>query len=116
MSIENLTASQRVISTAFGDVLGCSFQWPGGQYCSIHTDHGILGCGLYDCSVGTRFGMAIAIARGTPEKPLYQPEDLLEARIAEVSDAALGLGIKVGMKGIDALRLFCSRTARSIDS
>ena len=103
MSIEQLVAAQRVMKTAHGDVLGCSYRWPGGQYCAIHTDRGILGCGLYDCSIGTRFGMAIAIARGTPEHPLFEPEDLLTAHIAEVSESAGQMGITVGMSGNDAL-------------
>ena len=75
MSIEHLHANQRVIKTPHGEVLGCSYHWPGGQYCAIHTDRGVIGCGLYDCSIATRFGMAVAIARGTPESPLREPED-----------------------------------------
>jgi len=103
MSIKQLQSSQRVLQTAYGDVLGCSYRWPGGQYCVIHTDRGIIGCGLYDCSIGTRFGMAIAIARGTPENPLFEPEDLLTAHIAEVSEAAARLGVTAGMTGEAAL-------------
>ncbi|MDA0657298.1 MAG: DUF1805 domain-containing protein [Planctomycetota bacterium] len=103
MSVEKLSASQRVIKTIYGEVLGSSYRWPGGQYCAIHTDRGVIGCGLYDCSIGTRFGMAIAIARGTPEHPLCEPEDLLTARIAEVSESAGKMGIIVGMKGEAAL-------------
>ena len=103
MSVEKLIASQRVITTSHGEVLGTSYRWPGGQYCAIHTDRGIIGCGLYDCSIGTRFGMAIAIARGTPEHPLFEPEDLLTAHIAEVSEAAEKMGITVRMTGEAAL-------------
>lgn len=104
MSIDHLQASQRVLKTAHGEVLGCSYRWPGGQYCAIHTDRGLLGCGLYDCAIATRFGMALAIARGTPEHPLFEPEDLLTARVAEVSEAAARLGIAVGMTGEAALQ------------
>lgn len=104
MSIRQLQFSQRVITTDNGPVLGCSYGWPGGQYCAIHTDRGILGCGLYDCAVGTRFGMAVAICRGTPEKPLREPEDLLDAKVAAVSDAAAQAGVSVGMSGTEALR------------
>ena len=103
MSIEQLQANQRQISTRFGQVIGSSYRWPGGQYCAIHTDRGMIGCGLYDCSVGTRFGMALAIARGTPEHPLFEPEDLLGARIADVSERAGEMGITVGMTGEEAL-------------
>jgi uncharacterized protein YunC (DUF1805 family) len=103
MSLRHLQHRQEVISTDVGDVLGVSYRWPGGQYCALHTDRGIVGCGLYDVSVGTKFGMAIAIARGTPEHPLFEPEDLLEARIAEVSEAAEALGVSAGMTGREAL-------------
>jgi len=104
MSIDNLQASQRILHTPHGDVLGCSYRWPGGQYCAIHTERGIVGCGLYDCLTATRFGMAVAIARGTPQQPLVEPEDLLVAIIAEVSEAAAAMGIVAGMTGNDALR------------
>lgn len=103
MSVKQLLATQRIINTEHGEVLGCSYRWPSGQYCAIHTDRGIVGCGLYDIHVGTRFGMAIAIARGTPEHPLFEPEDLLSARIAEVSEAASEMGITPGMTGNEAL-------------
>ncbi len=108
MSIEKLNNSQRILKTANGDVLGCSYRWPGGQYCAIHTDRGIVGCGIYDCETASRFGMAVAIARGTPERPLVEPEDLLEARIVEMSQPAAKLGIAVGMTGAEALRQMLS--------
>lgn len=51
--------------------------------------------------------MAFALAKGTPDKPLREPEDLFEARIVAVSAAARQLGIVEGMTGLDALtRLF----------
>jgi uncharacterized protein YunC (DUF1805 family) len=103
MSLDQLQANQRVLHTSSGDVLGSSYRWPGGQYCAIHTPRGVIGCGLYDCATATRFGMAVAIARGTPQHPLFEPEDLLEASIAEVSAAAASLGVVVGMTGNEAL-------------
>lgn len=108
MSIEKLSNSHRILKTASGDVLGCSYRWPGGQYCAIHTDRGIVGCGIYDCETASRFGMAVAIARGTPEIPLVEPEDLLVARIVEMSQPAAELGIAVGMTGAEALRQMLS--------
>jgi uncharacterized protein YunC (DUF1805 family) len=108
MSIEQLTADQRVMQTEYGQVLGCSYRWPGGQYCAIHTDRGLLGCGLFDCGIASRFGYAIAIARGTPAQPLCVPEDLLQAKIAEVSQLAAELGIEPGMTGLQALQCLLS--------
>ena len=103
MSLAQLRHTQRTITTADGEALGCSYRWPSGQYCAIHTEQGIVGCGLYDCGVASRFGMAVAIARGTPEQPLVEPEDLLAAKIVEVSEPAAEAGIAVGMTGGEAL-------------
>jgi uncharacterized protein YunC (DUF1805 family) len=108
MSVERLAARQHVLYTPYGQVLGTSYRWPGGQYCAIHTDRGLIGCGLYDCSVATRFGMIVAIARGTPEHPLVEPEDLLAASIVEVSGPAEAIGIAPGMTGEQALRQLLS--------
>lgn len=101
-------AEQRILQTAHGPVLGSSYSWPGGQYCAIHTHRGLVGCGIYDVSVAGQFGMAVAIARGTPSLPLRQPEDLLEARIVEVSPPAERLGIRPGMTGREAVERLLS--------
>ncbi len=47
--------------------------------------------------------MAVAIAKGTPAKPLVEPEDLYNARIVAVSEPAKALGIEPGMTGSEAL-------------
>jgi uncharacterized protein YunC (DUF1805 family) len=96
-------ADQRTLTTPHGDAIGASYSWQGGQYCAIHTSKGIVGCGIYDIACANEFGMAIAIAKGTPECPLREPEDLYEAKIVAASDAALQLGISPGMTGIEAL-------------
>ncbi len=105
MGIEHLHTRHEPIELPFGQAIGCSYRWPGGQYCVIHTDRGILGCGLYDCSIASQFGFAVAIARGTPTNPLREPEDLLNAKIADVSQMAHDMGIRIGMLGIDALSI-----------
>ena len=107
MSIDQLQSRHEVLKLPHGEAVGCSYRWPGGQYCAIHTDRGILACGLFDCHSATEFGYALAIARGTPQAPLSQPEDLFEAKIAEVSQLAAELGIQVGMTGREALDLLC---------
>lgn len=86
-----------------GSALGVSNRWRRGQYCSILTPAGIVGCGIYDVRTAGEFGQAIAIARGTPEKPLVEPEDLLDALIVDLTPAARALGIEIGMKGRDAV-------------
>ena len=82
------TARNEVLHTAHGEALGTSFRWPGGQYCAIHTSRGLVGCGIYDVHVAGEFGLVVAIARGTPAKPLCEPEDLYQAKIVEVSEPA----------------------------
>lgn len=96
-------ASQRVLELPEGSAIGSSYRWPGGQYCAIHTSKGIVGCGLFDVHVAGEFGMAVAIAKGTPSKPLCEPEDLFDAKIVAVSEPAQRLGISPGMTGREAL-------------
>jgi uncharacterized protein YunC (DUF1805 family) len=96
-------AHHRVLQTPHGEALGASYRWSGGQYCAIHTHRGLVGCGIYDVRIAGEFGMAVAIARGTPQCPLREPEDLYQARIVEVSEPAARLGIQPGMTGLEAL-------------
>ncbi len=96
-------AEQRELQTPYGAAVGASYAWDGGQYCAIHTQRGVVGCGVFDISCADRFGMAFAIARGTPEHPLKDPEDLYDAAIVDVSRAARNLGIREGMTGLEAL-------------
>src|SRR5438128_6805134 len=93
----------RELQFAHGKALGISNRWQGGQYCSILTAAGIVGCGIYDLETPAEFGQAIAIARGTPACPLVEPEDLLDSRIVGVTPQAGALGIHVGMTGREAV-------------
>jgi len=86
-----------------GKAIGMSHRWHRGQYCSILTRAGIVGCGIYALDTPAEFGQAIAIARGTPARPLVEPEDLLEARIAGATPRALAMGITIGMSGREAV-------------
>ncbi len=98
-----LKENNRVIETPHGDAIGTSYRWPGGQYCAIHTDKGFIGCGIYDVHVAGEFGIVAAIAKGTPDNPLCEPEDLFEAKIVDASEPARKLGIEPGMSGMDAI-------------
>ncbi len=69
------------------------------------TPAGIVGCGIYDLETAGEFGQAIAIAKGTPENPLVEPEDLLEAKIVNATPRAKELGVKVGMAGKEAVEI-----------
>lgn len=111
MSIENLIYRHEPMQFAKGSAMGCSYRWPGGQYCAIHTDRGIFACGLYDCKIASQFGIVLAVARGTPAHPLREPEDLLLARVAEISEPAGKLGIGVGMLGSEALEILLGESS-----
>ena len=103
MSVPLPIAKHTIIETARGQAVGAAYAWPGGQYCAIHTHRGLVGCGIYDVKIAGEFGMAVAIARGTPARPLREPEDLLGATIVEVSPPAEKLGLRPGMTGKEAL-------------
>ena len=77
--------------------------WDGGQFVLIVAPKGLVACGVVDAAVMNRFGSAVAVARGTPQCPLVTIDDLLGARIAEVTDSAAALGIAPGMTGAAAL-------------
>lgn len=95
-----------------GCAIGVSNRWAKGQYCTIFTEAGIVGCGIYDTRIAAEFGQAVAIARGTPAKPLVDPEDLFEAKIVEATPQAKALGIEVGMTGRQAVELLLASTKK----
>ena len=88
-----------------GRAIGTSNRWERGQYCSILTPAGIVGCGIYDLKTPAEFDQAIAIAKGTPASPLTEPEDLFDARIVGVTPKAASFGIRVGMTGREAVEI-----------
>ena len=95
----------RPIQFENGCAIGISNRWQRGQYCSILTAAGIVGCGIYDVKTAGEFGQAIAIAKGTPQQPLVDPEDLFDAQIVDCTPRASELGVKIGMSGRDAVEL-----------
>jgi uncharacterized protein YunC (DUF1805 family) len=88
-----------------GCAVGISNRWRRGQYCVILTEAGLVGCGIYDVATAGEFGQAVAIAKGTPQKPLVEPEDLLDAKIVAATRPAQDLGVRVGMTGREAVEL-----------
>ena len=96
-----------------GCATGISNRWRKGQYCMILTEAGLVGCGIYDIKTAAEFGQAVAIARGTPQKPLVDPEDLFEARIVEATPQARQLGIQPGMTGREAVELLLAASAKT---
>ena len=96
----------------FGDrqAIGISNRWRQGQYCAILTKAGLVGCGIYDCQTASEFGQAVAIAKGTPQQPLVEPEDLLDAKIVDATPLALQLGVQIGMTGKEAVERMLDAT------
>lgn len=93
----------RPIQFQNGCAIGISNRWRKGQYCMILTEAGLVGCGIYDVKTAGEFDQAVAIARGTPQNPLVNPEDLLDARIVDATPRAQALGIQIGMSGREAV-------------
>jgi uncharacterized protein YunC (DUF1805 family) len=100
----------RPIQFKNGCATGISNRWRQGQYCVILTEVGLVGCGIYDVKTAAEFDQAVAIARGTPAKPLVNPEDLFDAPIVDATPQAKALGIQIGMKGREAVELMLAAT------
>jgi uncharacterized protein YunC (DUF1805 family) len=101
----------RPIQFKNGCAVGISNRWREGQYCVIMTEAGLVGCGIYDVKTAAEFGQAVAIARGTPQQPLVNPEDLFDARIVDATPQAKALGIQLGMTGRDAVELLLAASS-----
>ena len=93
------------ISTSSKAAIGIEASWEDGQYVMIITDKGIVSCGIIDKEVVEKVGYATALAYGTPEKQLITVDDLLNAKIKEVSSKAKEYGVVAGMTGKEALEL-----------
>ena len=104
--------TSRPLQFSNGSAIGISNRWLKGQYCVILTEAGLVGCGIYDVKTAGEFGQAVAIARGTPQRPLVDPEDLFEAKIVEATPQAKALGIQVGMTGREAVELLLAASRR----
>lgn len=61
---------------------------------------GMLGCGYVSLGAAEKFGHALAIVKGVASF-----DDMLAAKVCEVSPAATALGVKAGMTGREALLL-----------
>ncbi len=95
----------KIIETPWGRCIGHRAQWQGGMYCSIITNRGLIGCGAYDVMCLGRAQHIVAISRGTKKNPYIHPEQLLEAKIMDLTEEARKVGIRKGMKGKDALKI-----------
>lgn len=105
MNITSPSTSSRELQFENGTAVGISNRWHQGQYCSIITSAGIVGCGIYDLKTPAEFGQAIAICKGTPAQPLAEPEDLFDSKIVGLTPQAESFGIRLGMTGREAVEL-----------
>jgi uncharacterized protein YunC (DUF1805 family) len=101
----------RELTFSNGKAIGVSNRWNRGQYCSILTEAGIVGCGIYDLETAAEFSLAIAICKGTPAKPLVEPEDLFDSKIVGATPQAEALGIRKGITGKEAVELMLQAKA-----
>lgn len=97
--------TNRRLSFQNGTAIGISNRWERGQYCSIVTEAGIVGCGIYDLETAAEFSLAVAICKGTPARPLVEPEDLFESKIVGATPQAERFGVRKGMSGREAVEL-----------
>lgn len=65
--------------------------------------HGFIGCGAFDVMALDRFGLAAARVRGVEGRPIASVADLLEGEVREANAAAVQRGVRVGMRGREAL-------------
>jgi uncharacterized protein YunC (DUF1805 family) len=93
------------VKTKGDPAIGLMSHWLDSQFVMIITEKGVVACGVIDKAVMEKAGAAIAISRGTPEKQLVSVEDLLSAKIMDVTEKAASYGIKIGMSGQEALDL-----------
>ncbi len=64
----------------------------------IGAENGFIGCGYINIEVANRVGDVCAIVTG-----VKTPDDMLDAKVVAVSEAAAKLGVKEGMPGKEAL-------------
>lgn len=71
----------------------------------VVTDIGLAGCGAFDVSALENFNYPAVRVRSEKGVPIATIEDLLSGIVKDVNKGAVGLGIRVGMTGREALDL-----------
>jgi len=93
----------KIVQTKVGEATGLGLRWEGGQCIIIVANKGLLACGILDVKIADEWDFPVAISRGTPQNPLVTDQDLLKAKVMEVTKKARELGIEIGMTGREAL-------------
>lgn len=81
------------------DLTGYTIPTPHASLLVIRAPKGLLGCGYINVEIADKLDDAAAIVSGVKTY-----EDMLNATVKAVSQAAAILGITVGMTGLDALK------------
>jgi len=84
---------------------GIEASWASGQWVAIICNKGMVGCGAFDAKLMEEHQQVIATAHGRVGNPLITCEDLLNAKLSDVTSLAKDLGVKVGMTGREAVDL-----------
>ena len=84
---------------------GIEASWESGQWVAIICNKGMVGCGAFDAKLMERHEQVIATIHGSIEHPLITCEDLMAARIMEVTKLARAFGVKEGITGKEAVEL-----------
>ena len=79
---------------------GYAIATPNATLLVINAPNGLLGCGYFSLATADQLNDALAVVRGVSNF-----DDMLNAKVCEVSAAAEKLGIAAGMSGKDALKL-----------
>ena len=66
----------------------------------IKGENGALGCGYINLAAAEKFGHALAIVSGVASY-----EEMFAAEVKAVSSAAGKSGVKIGMNGLEALKI-----------
>ena len=86
---------------------GIEASWaPGQQWVAIVCNNGTVACGAFNVKLMDEHNQTIATAHGTPEHHLITCDDLLEAKISEVTTYAKNFGVRAGMSGKEAVEKF----------
>jgi uncharacterized protein YunC (DUF1805 family) len=84
---------------------GIEASWESGQWVAIICNKGMVGCGAFDVKLMEKHDQVIATSHGSIEHPLITCDDLLEAKIMEVTKLAREFGVKPGLSGKEAADL-----------
>lgn len=81
-----------------GTAAGYEIQFPNANLVLVLTKKGFVMCGYLNIATADKLGDVAAVVRG-----IKTVDDLLKAKVQEVSEAAKKIGIELGMTGEAAL-------------